>query len=110
MAPAIRAVGVQIALPAARFGCLANDRMLRLLSIQLYWVSVASLRRQGHQLHPTCLAGRGRDHAMADNHGREGTALDRSILITHSIPCQTRIHPAYIVCHSDSAIESSPQA
>src|SRR3984885_15919942 len=81
MAPAIRAAGVQIALPAARFGCLADDRMLRLLSVQLYRVSVASLRRQGHQLHPTSLAGRGCNHAMADNRGREGTALGRGILI-----------------------------
>jgi hypothetical protein len=53
-----------------------------LLSVQLYRVTVASLRRQGHQLHPTSLAGRGRNHAIADNRGREGTALGRSILIT----------------------------
>ena len=33
-----------------------------------------SLRGQGHQLHRTCLVRRGRNHAMADNHGREGTA------------------------------------
>src|ERR1700734_1834914 len=87
MAPAIRAVGVQIALPTARFGCLADDRMLRLPSVQLYRVAVASLRRQGHQLHSTSLAGRGRNHAMADNRGREGTALGRSILIN-----PTRFH------------------
>jgi hypothetical protein len=77
------ATALQIALSAARFGCLADDRMLRLLSVQLYRVPVSSLRGQGHQLHPTCLAGRGRNHAMADNHGREGTALGGNILITH---------------------------
>src|SRR5580704_541792 len=82
MAPAIRAPGVQIAVPAARFGCLADDRMLRLPSVQLYRVSVANLRRQGHHLHPTSLAGGGRNHAVADDRGREGTARGRVILMT----------------------------
>jgi len=79
MAPAIRAIGVQIALPAPRPGCLADDRVLQLSGLQLYRVPVSSLRRQGNQLHPTCRMGRGRNPAVADNHGCEGVAAGRSI-------------------------------
>src|ERR1700693_209177 len=96
MAPAIRTLGVQIAFPAPDSGCLANDRVLRLSGLQLYRFPVSSLRGQGHQLHPTCLAGRGRNNAMADNHGRGGTPLGRSIPINLVDSRQTRIHPALL--------------
>src|SRR5215469_1391690 len=74
MAHPLRPAGLPIALPAPHPWGMAGDRLLRLLGSQCCRVPVSRLRRQDLHPDPTGLVRRGRHHALAAHHGRQGTA------------------------------------
>src|SRR5260221_9672437 len=84
VALSIRPTGVQIALPAPLPRRLADLWLLRLAGVQLYRLTAARTRGQGVYPRPILYAGRGGDHALARDYGRQGAAVGCGIPDVHS--------------------------
>src|SRR5215469_3302554 len=80
MALPIRVTSVQVPLSTPLPRRLADDRLLCMACLQLYWLALSSLPGQGVFHHSTYCTRRGDHNALARDHGREGTALGCRIL------------------------------
>src|SRR6516165_442712 len=76
-----RVVGLQVAFPTPHLRSLADGRLFCLLGPQLDRLAVSCVRRQSHQVCPTCAVCRGDDHPLARAHRRQREALGHNVVL-----------------------------